>query len=265
MSHFLLATLFTFIWLDASASPLFKNSIVSTDIDFIHSDDFTVTAAIEFTGTGRQEMPDKRHDELFDDSAYTFAMNFNDDVSINIFASSDFENNDAALEYVEKLLGPLGKLPYLMRSTMSHVVIHRGNETASAEKDAQFFVVYSKNMDIRIANNDLEETVFHESVHATLDWPHRFSEDWKAAQKADNEFITEYGRRIPDGEDFAETALFAYTMINHPGRLSNDVEYWMKNRIPSRLEYFTNLFEGIDIKPEPSWVDVLMSKLRKHF
>ena len=57
-----------------------------------------------------------------------------------------------------------------MRRMLDHVVIHRGNATAFAEYLGHFFVLYSANIKVRIRNHDLEETVFHEAVHATLDY-----------------------------------------------------------------------------------------------
>ena len=49
----------------------------------------------------------------------------------------------------------------------------------------------------------------HESVHAAWDKTHAKSAEWQDAQKKDGGFITDYARKNPQGEDLAESALFA--------------------------------------------------------
>jgi len=122
-------------------------------------------------------------------------------------------------------------------------VLHNGDAGAFAESEANFFVIYSDNMDVRIANNDLEETVFHETIHATLDAIYLNSNGWIQAQQQDNTFITQYARDNSDKEDMAETALFVYTMEKHPGRLSQDIETWVLNNIPNRYSFLETIFQ----------------------
>jgi len=129
-----------------------------------------------------------------------------------------------------------------MRSKLDHVVIHKGDETAFGEADGHFFVLYSDNIRTRIRNHDLEETVFHESVHATLDIPFANSRKWRKAQKADGQFVTEYAKRNPAKEDLAETALFAYTYFQHPARLSPELQSKLEQQIPNRLKVLEGLF-----------------------
>lgn len=136
----------------------------------------------------------------------------------------------------------VGKLPTFMRKTLDHVVIHVGDETAFAEGEGHFFVLYSDNIKTRIRNHDLEETVFHESVHATLDSRYARSKKWRKAQKADDDFITKYAKRLPEKEDLAESGLFAWTLIMHPGRLPAKVEARVREIMPNRIAFFEELF-----------------------
>ena len=223
--------------------PLFINSIVSTEIDFIQEEDSNSFINIQYLGQDDKEMPDSRTNELFDIGTYIFEVNFSNGGSIEIWAHSSFGGESAAQEYADKLTDRLGKLPEFMRDIISHVVLHKGNAGAFAESEANFFVLYSDNMDIRINNNDLEETVFHESVHATLDSDYLQNNNWLQAQIRDNTFITQYAKDNPDKEDMAESALFAYTMIKYPGRLSVDIEQWVHANIPNRYAFFESIFE----------------------
>ena len=97
-------------------------------------------------------------------------------------------------------------------------------------------------MDTRISNNDLEETVFHESVHASLDSTYLRSQAWLDAQRSDGTFVTQYAKNNPDKEDMAESAIFAYTMLKHPGRLSRDIEDWVRIYMLNRYMFFETVF-----------------------
>jgi hypothetical protein len=221
--------------------PLFKNSIASTDIDFIKSTDPDAFLGLTYIGQDIKEMPGAESGELMDENTYIFETNFKDNKKIEIWAHSDFGNKEAAEIYVKNLTNKLGKLPSFMRNFLDHVVIHKGNSTAFAEDAGRFFVLYSDNMDVRIRNKDLEETVFHESIHVALDLTYAKNVSWKKAQDADGTFITEYAKSRPNKEDLAETAIFVYTMIKYPGRLSTDIEDWVKTNIPNRYAFLKEI------------------------
>ena len=83
-----------------------------------------------------------------------------------------------------------------MRETLSPVVIHHGDETAFAQNTDHFFVLYPKNIAIRLQQHDLEEAIFHESVHATLDDRWSRNPAWQFDKAADGAFITNGIRRL---------------------------------------------------------------------
>lgn len=224
------------------ANPIFPNSVVSNDLEFIRTNDQSVFSCLAFQGTERAEMPDKRRDALFDNGTFIYAANYKDGTSIGLWAHSNFGSQSAALRAVEPVARAIGKLPTIMRSRLDHVVIHKGDETAFGEADGHFFVLYSDNIRTRIRNHDLEETVFHESVHATLDARHLRSRAWRSAVSADGAFVTEYAANQPDKEDMAESALFAWAMLVHPGRLPQNVEMRVREIMPNRLAFFEGLF-----------------------
>lgn len=226
-----------------ATEPLFDNSIVSTNIDFITESDTNAFSNMVYLGQEDKEMPDSTSDILFDTDTFIFEVNFSNGNHTEIWAHSSFGTQEAAQEYANKLTSRLGKLPQFMRDELSHVVLHNGDAGAFAEAEANFFVVYSQNMDVRISNNDLEETVFHETIHATLDADYLQSNEWLQAQQNDSAFITQYAKDNPNKEDIAESALFAYTMIVHPGRLSEQIETWVHTNIPDRLAFFETIFQ----------------------
>ncbi len=226
----------------AASEPLFPNSVVSNDLDFIRTDDRGVFSCIGYKRETRAEMPDKRGGELMADGVFSWSAQFKDGTSIEVWVHPDVGSRDAARKLALHAAYRVGKLPTFMRSRLNHVVIHEGNETAFSEDTGRFFVLYSKNMATRLRNNDLEETVFHESVHATLDVPMSASAAWKQAQRTDGDFVTSYARDNPDQEDMAESALFAWALLIHPGRLPKSVEEKVRTVMPNRLAFFRELF-----------------------
>ncbi len=229
--------------------PLFKNSIVSTELDFIKPTDTDAFMEVVYIGQKEKEMPGAENNELIDKNTFVFEAVFSNRKKLQIWCHSAFGNKEAAKGYVNKLTDKLGKLPEFMRDTLAHVVIHKGNSTAFSEDLGRFFVLYSDNMDERISNNDLEETVFHESIHVALDLKYSKSDSWKNAQKEDGTYITEYAKNNSNKEDLAESAIFVYTMIKHPRRLPTDVEEWVKKNIPNRYEFLKKIFnQGLLVK-----------------
>ena len=173
-----------------SADPIFPNSIVSNDLEFITREDEHTFRCLSFTGRERREMPDKRSDQLFADDSFIFTAQYGDRAGLEIWAHPDFGTVENAQQHVEMIVEPLGRLPNFMRQRLSHVVLHQGDETAFAEDRGHFFVLYSENVKKRIRSHDIEETIFHESVHATLDDDYSASAGWTEAQKSDGAYIT---------------------------------------------------------------------------
>lgn len=227
---------------NSKKAPLYPNSVVSNNLDFIRSFDQGSEGVLKYQGTGRREMPDKRNNILNTDGVYTFNVEYEDGSSVGIWVHPDIRSMKLATEFATNIINPIGKLHPIMREKLDHIVVHNGDETAFAESDAQFFVLYSDNIATRITNNDLEETVFHEAVHATLDNQYAQSEAWKTAVTKDNAYITDYAANNPNKEDLAESALFAWAVLIHPGRLPASVEQSVKALIPNRIAFFKKIF-----------------------
>ena len=180
--------------------------------------------------------------DLSDNNAILFTAIFDNRDSLEIWCHSSFKTKELAEEYALKVSHRLGKLPIIQREMLDHIVINTGNKTAFAETEGHFFVLSADNIDARINSHDLEETIFHESVHASIQSTYESSELWKKAQLLDPQYITEYAQSKPSLEDMPESALFAYTMIMYPGRLSPDIEEWIANNMLNRLSFFKSIY-----------------------
>lgn len=241
-------SLITFVLLGLSfaapviGAPLFPNSVVSNNIDFIKPGDRDAFACLVYKGTSRQEMPHKARNGLFANGVHVFDARYKGGVTVPIWGHPKIGTKADVQDIVTEVAKAVGELPAFMLGRLNHVVVNDGNHAASGEDRGRFFVVYADNMRDRISTNDIQETVFHESVHATLDIPYARSKEWAAAQKADGDFITNYARDRRKREDLAETALFAWAMHIAPGRIGKDVEDEVRANVPNRLKFLEWMF-----------------------
>ena len=223
-----------------NGEPMFKFSVSGTGIDYIKSTDTDTFLSIEYKGQFRREIPGV--EPLFDEEAYVFEATFTGDKKIEIRCRSNFGSLQKATEYANKLTDKLGKLPVFMRDELRHVSIFSGESRASAEPDGKFFFISDQRMDQRISDDQLEETVFHEAAHVYFENRFATSPDWTNAQQKDASFVTEYAQNNANKEDIPETAIFVYTIKKYPGRLSKEIEDWVRVNIPNRYNFLEKFF-----------------------
>ena len=222
--------------------PLYPSSVVGTEFDFILDTDPDTFVRLEDKGEGQSEMPDKSVESApLRKKAFLFAAHFNDGTRVNLAIDGDFKTQDAARKEALRYTPRLGKLPTALRRGVERVVVHKGGEDVTAFSDEGVIILYSDNATKRIGTHDLEETVFHESVHAAWDKTHETSAEWLDAQKKDGCFITKYAMKNPMGEDLAESALFAFALIHHPKRIPKKDADKITRAIPNRIAFVEKL------------------------
>ncbi len=243
---------------------------------FLELGDRAVGFCIFDLGRKTQEMPSRLRSELMLSEVPSYDVRFEDGTSIEIWV-------DPAL--VTQVVGErdavakrLSLLPSFMGETLKHVAINSGDSVAFSEHLGHFIVLYADNMKMRRQNNNMEESIFHETVHATMDHMYRDNDpNWKFAQNVDRAFVTEYAENNPS-EDLAETAIFAFVEKYHPGRLPSHIAEKISQLTPNRMEYLNKIFPdeneyfyqvsakglqlGVEISRR-SWVE--KSRLLSHF
>ncbi|MDZ4404116.1 hypothetical protein, partial [Prosthecobacter sp.] len=70
---------------------------------------------------------------------------------------------------------------------------------------------------------------------------HAKSAAWQDAQKKDGGYVTAYAQKNPQGEDLAESALFAYTLLHHPDRIPPEEAAKIARLIPHRIAFVEKL------------------------
>ena len=101
----------------AMAKPLYPNSVVSNDHEFIATSDDSVFACITFDGRRTAEMPDKRKDGLMAKNTFIFTARYRDRTKVGIWAHPDFGSQEKAVKSVMPAAEAIGKLPTFMRKS----------------------------------------------------------------------------------------------------------------------------------------------------
>jgi hypothetical protein len=198
------------------AGPLYE-STADTVFDIITTRDEGHFMCLEYKGRQVEQIWDKRiSDEPLVD-IYSFVANFDDGTTIELAINPEFGSPEIARAEAMRYVTPLGQLPTMLRAGIARFSVHKGDEAFHAGTGQ--IIAYADKASLRIEENHLEETIFHESIHASFDAKYRLAPKWAEAQRQDGRFLTQYGRKVPDREDLAETALFAYAISRHPGRI----------------------------------------------
>jgi hypothetical protein len=209
-----------------------------TVFDIITTDDPTSLVCIEALGQAPRQIWDKRVDGEPVVDAHLFRALYADGAEIEIGINPEFDA--ATAEGLADRFAPiLGQLPSSLRAGIGRFSVHDGDEGFHAGTGQ--IVVYLGRADQRASYAHLEESIFHEAVHASWDEAHRLSPGWIAAQEADGWFLTDYAAETPDREDLAETALFAFAILHHPDRFPPvDTEDTLR-AVPNRIAYVAAL------------------------
>ena len=125
-----------------TGAPLYRNSVVSNNHEFIATSDESAFACLTFDGRREAEMADNRSDRLMVGDTFIFTARYTDGTTVGLRAHPKFKSRKTALKFVEPVAVAVGKLPTFMRATLNHVVIHRGDEIAFGESEGHFFVLY---------------------------------------------------------------------------------------------------------------------------
>jgi hypothetical protein len=215
-------------------------STMDTVFDIIQTSDPSAFVCLQYMGRGDRQIWDKRVNGEPTVNAFLFVARYDDGTNIEIAINPEFETKEKARAAALRFANPLGQLPTLLRKGVHRFSVHMGEKGFHAGTGQ--IVVYSGMADKRASYDHLEESLFHESVHASLDEDHRLSDAWKKAQASDGRFLTTYAQQDPEREDLAETALFAFAILQHPDRFPPADTAETVRAVPNRIEYFKQFF-----------------------
>ena len=227
----------------ASGQPFEGTVFMSPDV--LTSADPTSLAGVSYTGRGERSIFDRRVDAWITVDAYLFDARYAGGV-IEFQVNPEFGSAEAARAEVDVYAPVLGRLPAVMLSRATSVQVNAGRELFGGNADGSFLIHTGQGAEY-LRDGFLEEVLFHEAAHVSLDVDHTDSPGWRAAQAADGEFISTYARDFPDREDVAESVLPYFAVRFQPGRLTAEQQAVIEATIPNRIAYFDR--QGLDWSP----------------
>ena len=240
----------------ASAQPFRGTVFINPDV-LTPADSSTFTG-VEYTGRGERMIFDRRPNAWITVNAYLFEARYRG-ATLEFQVNPEFGSVDAARAEVDAYAPALGRLPAVMLSRALKVQLNAGDELFGGNWRDQSFLIHTGQGAKYRRDGFLEEALFHEAAHVSLDGDHADAEGWRAAQAADGEFISTYARDFPDREDVAETALPYFAVRYQPGRLSAEQRAMIEATVPNRLQYFDE--QGFDWSPYMRAVPALPADL----
>ena len=220
--------------LDHTGIPPFDGTVFISP-QLITTSDPSSLVDVTYTGRGMRDVFDRRVDRWITVDAYLFDARYTWG-NVEFQVNPEFGSVDAARNEVDTYAHPLGRLPAFMMTNAREVEINDGVELFGGNPNGSF-LVHTGQGQRYIDDGFLEEVLFHEAAHVSLDTKHADASGWTAAQTADGVFISTYARDNPGREDVAESIL-PYYALRMSGRLRDTDQTAILVAIPNRLEYF---------------------------
>lgn len=223
----------------ASAAPPYS-STVFIDSDILLADDPSSFIQTVAAGSGTRTMFDRRVNDWVVVEALLFTAYYTDSANIEVQVNPEFDASEAA-EKAAFYGHAIGQLPKAMRTDVQTVWLHKGNQAFGGGNNN--LLIHTEATGYH--GEWLEETLFHESCHTSVDSILAERSDWLSAQTADPEFISTYAQDNPTREDVAESCLLHYAARFRSDRILESELSTINSTIPNRL----NVLDTLGITP----------------
>jgi PKD repeat protein len=223
------------------------------DPDIISSNDPVATPNTTYSGKGSVTMFDRRVNNWVNVNAYLFNVVWSDSITSRAQVNPEFGSVATATVEAQKYASLIGQLPACLRQDVNEIWIHKGIQPFGGGNNS--ILIHTGQSTLYEQDGILEETLFHEATHTSLDAAHGSATSWKNAQTADNNFISTYAHDNPTREDIAESFLTWLAVRVRQNRISETNYNTITQTIPNRLNYFDgincNLYP-LTLRPFPS-------------
>lgn len=190
-------------------------------------------------------MFDRRVNGWINNKPFLFDAFYSDGLKIEIQVNNEFGSTRAAQEVAHAYAIEFGRLPRCLREEVKTSWIHKGRKLFGGGNNN--LLVHVGQAEDYKRQGVLEEILFHEAVHTSLDATYASHPKWIAAQKSDDHFISKYAREHPEREDLAETFLLWFAVRHRPERLDDELLRKIETTIPARLSFLDSV--EFDLSP----------------
>ena len=174
-------------------------------------------------------------------SVFVFRASFENTDDILIKVNDEFKDLKKAEKQAIKFGKIFGQMPAFLRKKVKYLIIHKGNPSWAGGNGS---AVIHTNTFINENKKYIEESMFHELVHASLDWQwgkKSIEEDkWLNAITTDKYYISDYAWEYPEQEDLAETVLWWYASRCKKDRISKKNYEKVNKFLSNRFKYLDN-------------------------
>ena len=237
------------------------------DPDIITPSDPTALVSVTDAGRGERRMFDRRVGDWITIDAYLFMARFDDGLTAEIQVNPEYDSASVAMAEASKYGRVVGQIPTVLRTNVETVWIHKGNQPLGGGNDN--ILIHTDHAENSIARGFLEEELVHEAAHTSLDPPWMGIVDaaeWRVAQTADGNFISDYARDHPEREDIAESFLPYLAVRYRSARVSRPYVRKTLEAMPNRIAYFDRLLQAQpDDSMQPITMDLRQPLIFAHF
>lgn len=213
----------------AIADPPYSGTVfVDPDI-LLPSDPSTFVQVVD-AGSGSRQVFDRRTNVSGIIDALLFNAYYSDTGTVEIQVNPEF----GAIEAASKAAfygHAIGQLPLALRVDVRTVTIHKGDEAFGGGNNN--ILIHTDSPGYH--GEWLEETIFHEACHTSLDSRIANTSSWISAQTTDPDFISTYARDNPNREDVAESCLLYYALRYSGERVAADTLTTISTTIANRI------------------------------
>lgn len=218
--------------------------------DVIKSTDPSVFSNAAYINVKKAKMWDRdannNQGAWIEPDSWIFKLNYQDGITAEIRIRKNDFDQAAAVGLAEKFGKMMGQLPANLREGVDYINILKSDALWGGNNfERSIEITIGKTSKDYEASGNMEEILFHEATHATLD--DQYSKGWKESRNKDSKFASKYSFDNPDREDISESFLLYAALNYRSNRIAEKEIEKIKQQIPNRINYYKNL--NLNIHP----------------
>ncbi|MGE7664807.1 S-layer homology domain-containing protein [Ureibacillus composti] len=218
----------------STSSPFHGTIFIEPNI--ITENDPSSFVNLAYMGKGNRVMYDRRVSNWIEVNAYLFNASYSNGNIIEIQVNPEFQSVENAQFEAIRFAKPIGQLPAFLTERVLTVSIHSGDNPFGGGNNN--LLIHTDQAEKYISQGILEETIFHEATHTSIDPIYSENNEWIKAQRNDGNFISSYASENPSREDLAESLLLYFALKHRSDRLSQEMINLINKTMPHRIEFF---------------------------
>ena len=217
------------------AKPPFQGTTY-VDKDIIQKNDPSDFMSLEYVGLVKEKSFDRRVHTWVSQDMFVFNVKYKNKKGTRVRVNAEFGNVKNAQRQAERYAFVVGQMPLVLLRDVDTITVHKGKKPFGGG-NRDILVHTGEGYDLR-KDGFLEEVVFHEACHTSLDADARNNPALEKAQLSDDDFISTYALDFPHREDVAESCLMYFALKYRPDRIPSKIQNLILKTIPSRIDYF---------------------------